>query len=206
MEKEDFMMSVETYKIEGRNSQEILFSRAYVNEKKELTFLNCSAFTQFPELEFILSETEQSIELRQPNQRKKVFVRLDDNKRFFQNAIQKKKEIMDLLREYTLSLQTGKEKVIVKEIGFKSYPYLFTTASIENFGCHSSKFITGFLYFSNLKLKEMNVDWQFDNYDAMQERLGNFFKSVGMKSFQIEEIEGEKVYTMPFDAFIKLLK
>lgn len=111
---------------------------------------------------------------------------------------------MDLLKEYTKKLQAGTEKVIVFSIGGK-VPYLFTTESIQKYGELSCKFVSGFLYFVNKRLKEKNIPLQFSSYDEMQLRFNEFFKETKMQDFKSGKWENEEVWMLPFKNFIDLL-
>lgn len=197
-------MTTKTYHMKA-NGKEIVFSRPYLNDSKELTFKHCSEFDRFPNMEFILCEKKQSIELRVPNSKKKVFLLLKGNERLLKEATEEKESIMNLLREFTKNLKTGKEKVIVRDTGSKEYPYYFSTDMIEEYGNRSCKFFAGFIYFLNQRLEEANVEFKFVEFDAMQKRLGEHFKSVGFDQFQPEQIGSEEVYTISFSQFVRLL-
>ena len=197
-------MSVKTFNVKTQDGKEIVFSRPYVNDEKELTFLNCNEFTRFPNMQFVLSENNQSIELRHPNSKKKVFLLLKGNEHVFNEASKDKETILNLLRVYTKSLKTGSEKIIVKETQ-TDYPFYFTTATIEENGNLSSKFVAGFIYFLNQKLEEKKIGMNFTSFDQMQLRLGEYFKEVGFDQFQHEKMGDEEVYTISFNQFIALL-
>jgi hypothetical protein len=197
-------MPTQTYNMKAKE-KEIIFSRPYLNDNKELTFRNCSEFTRFPNMEFVLCEGSQSIELRNPGSKKKVFLLLKGNEHLLKEASKEKENIMDLLRDFTKSLSSGMEKVIVRETKNKEYPYYFTTHMIEEHGDRSCKFVAGFIYFLNQRLKEAKVDFQFDDFSAMQQRLGQHFQSVGLDQFQAEPVGGELAFTISFSQFVRLL-
>lgn len=197
-------MTVKTFTMNA-NGNKIVFGRPYLNDNKELTFKDCNAFNRIASMEFVLCESNQKIELRHPDSNKKVFLLLKGNERLLKEATKEKEEILNLLRQFTKNLQSGTEKVIVKYAGIKEYPYYFSTEMIEQHEIRSSKFTAGFLYFVNQRLKDANVDMQFDKFDAMQMRLGEYFKSAGFEQFKSEQIDGEKVYTTSFNHFVQLL-
>lgn len=198
-------MTIKTFNMKAKDGKLVQFGRPYVNDNKELTFLYCSEFTNFPNTEFVFCEKKQSIELRHPGSKKKVFLLLKGNEHLLNEATKEKKEIMDLLRDYTQKLTEGTEKVMVVETQSKEYPYYFTTEMIEEHGIRSCKFVAGLIYFLNKRLKEAKVDFKFDNFDSMQKRLGEHFKAVGFDQFQPEQKNGETVFTISFSQFVRLL-
>lgn len=197
-------MTTETYSMKA-NGKEIMFSRPYLNDDKELTFLHCSAFQRFPNMEFILREKEGAIELRQLDAKKKVLILLKGNEEMLQKAKEKKEEVLNLLRDYTKRLQSGQEKVVVFKTGSKKYPYYFTTETIMEYSTKSCKFVAGFIYFVNLGLKKAGKNIQFDDYDKMQEYFIDHFKDSNFKEFHRESIDKEEVLSIPFNQFVQLL-
>lgn len=197
-------MTVKTFTMKAKEN-EIIFGRPYLNDQKELAFKDCSAFNGYPSMEFVLCEDIQKIELRHPDSKKKVFLLLKGNERLLKEAIEEKEAIKELLRQFTKNMSNGTEKIIVKLAGIKQYPYYFTTHMMQEHSERSCKFSAGFLYFMNLRLKEANIDMEFDSFDALQERLGEYFRTVGFEKFKPEQIDGEKVYILSFGEFVQLL-
>lgn len=197
-------MAIETYNMSA-NGKEIVFSRPYLNDQKELTFLHCSEFSRFPNMKFVLREEEKSIELCEPTSKKKVFLLLKGNDNLLKNATEKKESILDLLRSYTKRLKLGEEKILVFVTGNKKYPYYFTTVTVLDHGSQSSKFIAGFMYFINQHLSEKGETLQFEKFDDMQHRLSGHFSGVGFKEFDSEQVDGKEVYAISLKKFLELL-
>lgn len=176
--------------------------RPYLNDERQLMFLHCSEFVRFPSLQFILNESMKALELRESQSTKKVFIQLKgENEEFYHRAIKVKQEIMNLLRQYTHLLQTGKEKVLVFETGFEECPYYFISHTTLDHGIYSIKFEKGFMYFINEKYK--NEDNKFTDFMEMQKFLSAQFQKIDKERFKTQQ-NGETFYEMTFKDLLNI--
>lgn len=189
----------------GVENQSVVFDRPYLNEERQMSFLYCNAFTNFPLASFFLDEESNYLVIKEEGKKRKVCIRLDGNEEFAKKVQLEKEEILSLLRDYTKRLQTGKEIVIVRETGLQDFPYYFTTETIEKQGHRSSKFFTGFFYFINQQLKECGDGFDMSNFDETQLRLGQMYDrdSVHIKA---KEKNGMKDVSITFGTFRSKLK
>lgn len=165
--------------------------RPYLNDERQLMFLYCSEFIGFPGLQFILNESKKALEIRESIKRKVFILLKGENEEFFHCAIKVKQEIMNLLRIYTKSLQTGTEKVLVFETGIEECPYYFVSNTTLDYGVYSVKFEKGFMYFINEKYQNIT------DFMEMQKFLSLKFKKMDKDRFKTQQ-NGEMFYEMTF--------
>jgi len=197
----------QSFVVVGRDGKEIIFSRPYFNEEKELTFLYCSEFHKFPNTMFVLNENKQAIEIRHESLKgKQLFIMLKGkNNAFFQEAVKVKNEIKQEIIRFSKDLSSGKETILAFETGVKEYPYYFTTQTILDKGHLSCKFIAGFMYYINQIMKKKGINQSFDDYSQMQQALGKRLVKEGMDMFQFQYVGEEQVISAPLEQIVEQL-
>lgn len=199
------MANTKELQMKAKDGKMIVFSRPYLNENKELAFLDCSEAQRFPNIQFILNEKKEAIELRKPQSKKQVFLLLkDDNKELLKDAQTIKKEIMKELVQYTNRLTKDEEPIWVWETNVEEYPYFFTTPTIIDLSYRSSKFVAGLLYFLNEKAKKAGKSCSFEDYNDMQRKLGEAFSVAPKEDVKIESMQGEKTYIVTMKELLDL--
>ncbi|ADO59411.1 hypothetical protein [Paenibacillus polymyxa] len=178
--------------LSGRRNHKVIFSRPYLNNEKELTFLYCSEFIKYPTLEFVLNEDKKAIEIRNLKGRKMLILLQDSNTTFLRQALKMKEEILSKLKKYTQDLKTGKEIIFIFETADSNYPYFFTSNTLLEAGQYSIKFEVGLNYFLN-----QHASKDLPDFMEVQRKFSKKFATVNKEPFLVRNKE-EMYYKMTF--------
>ncbi|WCF11458.1 hypothetical protein NDS46_31365 (plasmid) [Paenibacillus thiaminolyticus] len=182
----------------GVGGKMIEFSRPYLNDEKELTFLSCSEFNQFSNLSFVLNESERALEIRKKNG-KRILVLLE---RFvYEKALGVKFEIVERIKKLMQVLQAGSEEIYIFETGKEECPFYFTSKILIDNCQYSIKFEKAMLYYVNQK-REKEGATLFTDFMEMQKVLSRNFRNN--KESICFAINVEKHYETTFSELLKI--
>lgn len=194
----------ENFVLKAKNGQEVIFSRPYLNDNKELVFLSCNAFQQSsPKATFKLNETDQAIEIVLKDKKRVLILLREENVTFFEKALKAKDEILNRIRDYMKVLQNGKEKIYIFETGFEECPYFFTSQTILDYGEYSIKFEKGLMYFINEKAKMAKKSVIFTDFMEMSKTLSENFLNARKDKFRSNQ-DDDNHYEMTFGDLLKI--
>jgi hypothetical protein len=175
----------------GLNNKKIIFSRPFLNNDRELMFLHCSEFLQFPKIQFFLNEEKKAIEIRSQGNKSGLILLREMNQGFFEKAMQAKEFILNELRKYTQNLKSGKEKIYIFDSISKESPFYFVSNTLYELGQYSIKFEVGLLYFLNEQGKN-NLE-----FNEMQKNLSSKFAKINKNRYKVQKNE-DSYYEMTF--------
>ncbi|MBP1309288.1 hypothetical protein JOD82_002308 [Paenibacillus sp. 1182] len=178
--------------LSGIGKHRITFSRPYLNNEKELTFLYCSEFIKCPALEFVLNEEKKAIEIRDLKGQKVLILLKGSNTTFLGQALKMKEEILSKLKKYTQDLKTGKEIIFIFETTDAKCPYFFTSHSLLEAGQYSIKFEVGLNYFLN-----QHASKDLPDFMDVQRKFSKKFALINKDRFLVRNND-EMYYKMTF--------
>lgn len=198
-DKEQFIL-----KVKDKN---VVLERPFLNEEKKVVFGYSNLFSNFP-AQFVVNEKERTMEILSlsPFYSSKIKIHLtDENIPFLKKVYQWKQKMIKDLIIYAEKLKSDKEVVWIWETNREYCPYFFTTPTIIQKGCLTSKYISAFLYAIKQKVKELNKSFTFESYDDMQKKMSEFFISAPKGEYRTIKIDNQEIYELSLSEMISLL-
>lgn len=188
----------------GQDGEKVVFRKPYLDDQKELTFLECEGLPKKGYSGIYLNEDKKALEFRDLSNGRKMLIHLQGkNEVLYREAVEAKRVLIEDVINFLKGLQSGKESLVIYQMNSNSFPLFITTETLAVRVPYSSKYTTGLLYCVNEQLKKHGKT-PFASYNEMQQDLIQAFSGNLTNEFKKVEQGKEAYYTISLPKLVEI--